>query len=64
MTTDNKLNPSTGASTFPPSPRPTAPGASGNKGDQKIDQTANRLAHKGAKKEQEFDKENNTLISK
>jgi hypothetical protein len=64
MTTDNKLNPSTGASTFPPSPRPTAPGLPGKKGDEKIDQIANRLAHKGAQREREFDKDNNTVISK
>jgi hypothetical protein len=66
MTTDNQPVPANEPATFPPTPKqtPTVPGLPEKEGDEKVDQIADRLAHKGAQREQEFDKENNNLISK
>ena len=67
MTTD--LNPNPAQETFPPNPvkLPTNPGLSEKEDDAKADRTdqvADHLAHKGAKVEQDFDKENSKLFSK
>lgn len=66
MTANTNPNPSTGPSTFPSKPAqvPTTPGVLEKEGDARVDQVANRLAHKGAKAEQNFDKENETLFNK
>jgi hypothetical protein len=64
MTTTVNPNPSDGANTFPPKERqtPTAGGAA-QTDKSGVDTVANRLAHKGAKAEQNFDKENGKLFS-
>lgn len=67
MTTD--LNPNPAHETFPSNPAqlPTKPGLPEKEGDAKVDcadQVADHLAHKGAKSEQDFDKENSKLFSK
>jgi hypothetical protein len=65
MTTDNNPNPANEPATFPPIPKesPTKPGLPDEEGDKKIQQVADRLAHKGAKREQDFDKDNTKLFS-
>jgi hypothetical protein len=67
MTRDNTPNPVPTA--FPPQPTelPTRPGLPEREGDEKVDgaeKVADHLAHKGAKAEQDFDKENSKLFSK
>ena len=66
MTTDVNPNPSTGAATFPPrtSEVPTKPAVTGEGSEDGADKTADRMAHKGAKTEQNFDKDNSQLFSK
>jgi len=66
MTTVINPNPANKPVTFPPNPTqlPTTPGLAEKKVDEKVDQVADRLAHKGAKAEQEFDNENSKLFSK
>ena len=66
MTTDVNKNPATGAATFPPrtSEVPTKPASVGTGNEDVADQTADRLAHKGASTEQNFDKDNSQLFSK
>lgn len=66
MTIDINPNPKNEPITFPPHPAqaPTKPGLPDTEGDKRVDQVADRLAHKGAKAEQEFDKENSKLFSK
>jgi hypothetical protein len=66
MTTDRTSNPSTGASTFPPrvTEVPTKPAVTGEKADDRAEKTADRLAHKGAKDEQDFDRDNNKKFTK
>jgi hypothetical protein len=69
MTTDNKPNPANNPTTVPPKPTqlPTRPGLPEREGDEKLDgaqQIADHLAHKGAKAEQDFDKDNSKLFSK
>ena len=63
---DNNPNPANEPATFPPSPqqKPTKPGLPAAEGDNKVDQVADRLAHKGAKTEQAFDTESGKLFSK
>ena len=68
MTTNNKLNPSAGPSTFPrrTTEVPTHPAAVQPKDTEKSDaeKIANRLAHKANKAEQEFESDNGNLFSK
>lgn len=66
MTTDLNPNPANEPATFPPNPTqaPTKPGLAGKKEVDKADQVADHLAHKGAKAEQDFDKENSKPFSK
>jgi hypothetical protein len=69
MTMDNNPNPANEPNTFPPNPTqlPTKPGLPEKEGDEKVDrvdQVADRLAHKGSKTVQDFDKENGKLFSK
>jgi hypothetical protein len=63
---DNNPIPANEPAAFPPNPKltPTKPGLPATEGDEKIDQVADRLAHKGAKTEQEFDQENGQIFSK
>jgi hypothetical protein len=66
---DNNPNPANEPVTFPPNPKqaPTKPGLPENEGDKKSDrlnQVANRMAGKGAKTVQNFDKQKGNLISK
>jgi hypothetical protein len=63
---DNNPNPANEPSTFPPNPKqmPSKPGLPPTEGDKKVEQVADHLAHKGAKTEQEADKENGKLFSK
>jgi hypothetical protein len=66
MTTDRTSNPSTGSSKFPPRVNevPTKPAVGGEKSEDRADQVADRLAHKGAKDQQDFGRDNNKLFSK
>jgi hypothetical protein len=66
MTTDLKTKPASEPVTFRPNPTqaPTKPGLPEKKADEKVDQVADRMAHKGAKAEQEFDNENSKPFSK
>src|ERR1700679_1541776 len=68
MTTDNNFNPANEPNTFPPNPTqaPTAAGLPEKEGDKKdkVDQVADRLAQKGAKTEQDYEKDNINLITK
>ena len=65
MTTDIKPNPANEPTPYPQNPKqsPTKPGLPDEEGDKKVKQVADHLAHKGAKREQEFDKENTKLFS-
>jgi hypothetical protein len=66
MTTDLNPNRVNNPLAFPQKPK-QAPAASGlpeKEADEKVDQVADNLAHKGAKTEQNFDKENSKLFSK
>jgi hypothetical protein len=66
MTTDVNTNPSNAPSTFPPrtSEVPTKPATTGQGDEDRADKTADRMAHKGAKTEQGFDKDNSQLFNK
>jgi hypothetical protein len=66
MTTDVNPNPSDGAATFPPrtSEVPTRPASVGTDDENGADKTADRMAHKAAKTEQNFDKDNSQLFNK
>jgi hypothetical protein len=68
MTTNNKLNPSAGPSTFPrrTTEVPTHPGVAQSKETEKkdVDKLANHLAHKANEREQEFEGDNSNLFSK
>jgi hypothetical protein len=66
MTPDRTSNPSTGSSTFPdrPTENPAKPANTGEKSEDRGERTADRLAHKGAKDQQDFDRDNNQLFSK
>jgi hypothetical protein len=69
MTTDNKVNPASGPSTFPPRKTevPTHPGVTqpvDTENKSGANEIANRLAHKANKTEQEFGRENSNLFSK
>ncbi len=69
MTTTITPNPTEDPVAFPPNPTqlPTTPGLPEKEGDEKVDhaeQIANHLAHKSAKAEQDFDKENSKLFNK
>jgi hypothetical protein len=66
MTPDRTSNPSTGASSFPdrPTENPAKPATTGEKGENRADRTADRLANKGAKDQQDFDRDNNKMFSK
>jgi hypothetical protein len=66
MTTDINPNPANEPTTFPPNPTqvPTKPGLPAKEEVGKTDQVADHLAHKGAKAEQDFDKDNSKLFSK
>jgi len=65
MVTDNNPNPANGPATYPPNLKemPAKPGLPDREGDKKINDVADRLAHKGAKREQDFDKDNTKLFS-
>ena len=62
MTTDDNPNPANEPATYPPNATetPAKPGLP----DRKVEEVANRLAHKGAKRQQDFDKDNLKVISK
>jgi hypothetical protein len=68
MTTENKLNPSSGPSKFPSRTTevPSHPAAVHPAETEKSDaeKIANRLAHKANKTEQKFDDDNSNLFSK
>jgi len=69
MTTDqttNPTNPTTAPDTFPPrtSEVPTKPASVGTGDESHLDQVADRMAHKAAKTEQNYDKTNNQLFNK
>ena len=66
ISTNVNPDPSTGTGSFPKntSQVPTTPGVLEKESDSRVDQVANRLAHKGAKAEQAFDKENEPLFNK
>lgn len=66
MTIDRTSNPSTAGSTFPPriSEVPTKPAVAGETTEDRAEKTADRLAHKSAKDEQDFDRDNNSLFSR
>jgi hypothetical protein len=66
MTTDVNTNPSNAPSTFPPrtSEVPTKPPTTGTGNEDRAEKTADHMAHKGAKTEQDFDKDNSQLFTK
>jgi len=68
MTTDNKLNPSSGPSTFPSRttevPNHPAVAKPEKTEESSAEKIANRLAHKANKTEQEFEGDNSNLFSK
>ncbi|MGO9336725.1 MAG: hypothetical protein ACLPY1_04370 [Terracidiphilus sp.] len=68
MTMDNNPNPANEPNAFPPNPTqlPSKPGLPEKEGDEKvdrIDRAADHLAHKGAKTQQDFEKENSSLLT-
>ncbi len=66
MTPDRTSNPSTGSSTFPDraTENPAKPANTDEQSENRAERTADRLAHKGAKDEQDFDRDNNKPFSK
>lgn len=66
MTPDRTSNPSTGSSAFPDrsTENPAKPDTAGEKGGDRAERTADRLAHKGAKDQQDFDRDNNKPFTK
>jgi hypothetical protein len=67
METNPNRNPSKDPHPFPHKPvqAPAAPGLPEKEGDRKsVEQVADRLAHKGAKTEQDFDRDNSKPFTK